>query len=95
MFGLIIIVISGLFIAYFATQNTAHISVNFFSYIIPNIPTYFVVVGALLVGLLLGWIIGLVNEISAGFTLMGKDNKIKDYKKENAAQAKQIHQPTN
>lgn len=92
MATLIVTVLFGLLIAYFATQNTGDISLNFLNYTLPGIPTYIVVVGGLLVGLLLSWIISLVNGIGTSFTLRGKENKIKDYGKENAELLKLNHQ---
>lgn len=92
MATLIITVLFGLIIAFFATQNTGAIKLNFLNYTIPGIPAYIVVVGALLVGLFLSWIISLVNGIGTGFSMRGKESKIKDYKKENAQLTKQIHQ---
>ncbi|MBI2029066.1 DUF1049 domain-containing protein [Candidatus Gottesmanbacteria bacterium] len=92
MATLIITVLFGLVIAYFATQNTGRISLNFLNYQLPGIPAYIVIIGALLVGLFLSWIISLVNNISTGFTIRGKESKIKDYKKENAELTKRIHQ---
>lgn len=92
MATLIITVLLGLVIAFFATQNTGTTSLFFFNYSIPNIPVYVVVVGALLFGLLISWIISLVNYITAGLTMRGKDKKISDYKKENAEHLKKIHQ---
>lgn len=78
--------------AYFATQNVAVISLNFLNYTLPGIPVYIVVIGALLVGLFLSWIISLLNEIGTGFTIRGKEGRIKDYKKETAELLKINHQ---
>ncbi|MDO8573714.1 MAG: lipopolysaccharide assembly protein LapA domain-containing protein [Candidatus Daviesbacteria bacterium] len=91
MATLIVTVLFGLIIAYFAIQNTAVISLNFLNYT-AGIPAYIVIVGALLAGLFLSWTISFVNDIATGFTMRGKDSKIKDYKKENAEYLKQIHQ---
>lgn len=92
MATLIVTVLFGLIIAYFAIQNTGVITLNFLNYSVPGIPAYIVVVGALLVGLFLSWIISLVNSITTGFTIRGKESKIKDYRKENAELTKRIHQ---
>jgi uncharacterized integral membrane protein len=92
MATLIVTILFGLIIGYFATQNTDLISLKFLQYTVPNIPTYIVVVGSLLVGLFLSWIISLVNDISNGFAMRGKENKIKDYKKESADLTKKVHQ---
>jgi hypothetical protein len=50
-----------------------------------------VVVGALLIGLFLSWIISFINSITVGMAMRGKESKIKDYKKENNEYLKQIH----
>ena len=92
MATLIVTVLFGLIIAYFAIQNTAVISLNFLNYTFPGIPAYIVIVGALLVGLFSSWIISFVNDIATGFTMRGKDSKIKDYGKENAELLKLNHQ---
>lgn len=92
MATLIITIFFGLIITYFAIQNTGTISLNFLNYTIPGIPIYVVVVGALLIGLFFSWILSLVKSVSTGFTIRGKESKIKDYKKENAELTKQIHQ---
>lgn len=92
MATLIVSLFLGLVIAYFATQNTAVIPLNFLNYSIPGIPVYIVAGGALLVGLFFSWIISLINKITTGLTLRGKEHKISDFKKENAELTKQIHQ---
>jgi len=92
MATLIITVLLGLVMAFFATQNTGVITLHFFSYTFEKIPTYVVVIGALLIGLVLSWIISLINDITTGMTIRGKESKIKDYKKENAELVKKNHQ---
>jgi len=92
MATLIFTVIFGLALAYFATQNTALITLNFLNYTISGVATYVAVVGALLIGLFLSWIISIINDIGTSFTLAGKENKIKDYKKEIDELTKQNHQ---
>ncbi len=92
MITLITVVLFGLFIAYFATQNTGNISLNILNYTTPEIPIYIVVVGALLVGLFLSWLVSLANDIGTSFTVRGKENKIKNFKKENEEYLKRIHQ---
>lgn len=92
MLNLIITILFGLIIAYFAAQNTGSVSLHFLNYEVSRVPLYIVVIGALLVGLFLSWIISLVNGIAAGFTLRGKENKITNYKKELADLTKRFHQ---
>lgn len=89
---IILAVIVGLGIGYFATQNITLISLYFGSYVTPNIPLYLVVIGAVLLGLLLAWIFSLVNSLSSKITLHGKDNKIKEEERTIAELTKEIHQ---
>lgn len=92
MATLIVTIIFGLIITYFALQNTGNISLNFLNYTIPSVPTYFVIIGSLLLGLLFSWIVSLINGIFTSFTMHGKDSKIKSSGKENEQLAKRIHE---
>jgi len=102
---LILVVLSGILAALFATQNTDPVSIIVASYTLNDIPMYLIVLGSLLLGLLLSSIISLVNSISSSFTLIslvnsisssftlhGKDAKIKETKKTLVELTKQIHQ---
>ncbi len=91
MTTLITVILFGLVIAFFATQNTAFASIRFLNYSF-SVPIYIIVVGALLVGLLFAWIISLVKDIGNSMAMRGKEHKITDYKKENAELLRQIHQ---
>lgn len=88
---LILTILLGLIIAFFATQNTGIVSINFLTYSIA-VPVYIVVIGALLIGLLFSWIISTVNSIGTSMKMRGKEHKITDYKKENAELLRQVHQ---
>ncbi len=92
MATLIVTILMGLVITYFATQNTDSITLHFLNYTLPGIPLYAVVVGALLLGLFLSWLNSLVKGIATGATLRGKESKIKGYGKENAELTRKIHQ---
>lgn len=85
-------VIAGLGIGYFGTQNTTLINLYFGPYVVPNIPLYLVVIGAVLLGLLLAWVFSLVNSFSSKMTLHGKENQIKEDERTIAELTKQIHQ---
>jgi uncharacterized integral membrane protein len=92
MATLIVTIIFGLIITYFALQNTEIISLNFLNYTIPSVPAYFVIIGSLLVGLLFSWLVSLVNGIFTSFTIHGKDSKIKSSNKENEELSKRIQE---
>lgn len=87
----ILAIIAGLGIGYFATLNTFLISLNFGFYQIANVPAYIVVVGGILVGLLLAWIFSLISKFSSGMKLHGKESKIKEDEKTIAELTKENH----
>lgn len=89
---LIVTILFGLIIASFAIQNTGNISLNFFTYTIPNVPTYLAIIGALLIGLLFAWLISMMKGIETGFMLRGKEGKIKASTRENEELTRKIHQ---
>ena len=92
MLSLIILLIAGSVIAFLSLQNTMLVSLNFLDYTIPNIPLYYVIIGSMLVGLLLSYVIYLAHSILTAITLHSKDRKIMSEKKEVAELTKRIHQ---
>lgn len=79
-------------VAYFATQNTAMLTLHFASYSWSGIPIYLVVLGSLLVGLLFAWIFHLLTAISSSLTIRDKDHALKEEKKANLELTKRVHQ---
>lgn len=77
MASLILLIIFSLGVAYFATQNTGNVHILFGGYLINNIPLYMVVVGSLLLGIFISWLISFVDTFSIYFTLHGKDSELK------------------
>lgn len=75
MFTLILLVIAGLGMAYFATQNAATIPIMIAGYP-TEMPLYMIVASSLLIGLLFSWVISIFSGISSAFTLHGKDSTI-------------------
>lgn len=77
MASLIVLIIFGLGIALFATQNTGVIHIVLGSYVLTGIPLYVIVVGSILLGVLVSWLISIVNTFSTLFTLHTKDVMLK------------------
>lgn len=92
MFALIILFIFGIGVAFFATQNTQAISLNFASYSITDIPLYIIVLVSLLLGFAVSWIIGLVDVVSSSFKMRGKESTIKTGNKQITELTKRVHQ---
>lgn len=83
MFALIILVIFGLGMAFFATQNTGTTSFSLGFYRFTGVPLYFIVIGSLFLGMLISWVVSVIkNVFSSTFTINGQDSKIKDASRE-------------
>lgn len=81
MLSLLILIIFGLGTAYFATQNTGLVHLIFGNYLFSGIPLYVVIIGAMLVGIFISWIISIVNSFSSFMTIHGKDAAIQNERK--------------
>jgi len=92
MLILILLLVVGSFLVYISKYNFIPVSVNFGSYVLSNIPLFYVIVGSLLIGLVLSYLAYLVKAISTSFTLRGKDNEIKKDKDEVLELTKRVHQ---
>lgn len=77
MLVLLIAVISGLTIGYFATQNTTPVTIRLNDYVWEDIPLYLVMLGSLLVGLFMAWILYFARSVSSRLTIYGKDHAVK------------------
>ncbi len=84
------VLIAALF-AFFATQNTVPVSINFMGYTLSNIPLYLVVLIPLLVGLLLSFLLHLAKDLSSSLTISEEKGRVKNLKKELADVTKQAH----
>ena len=71
MLSILLSVCLGLVIGYFATQNTAPVSLQFGEFVLDNVPLYVVAVGSLLLGLLIAWIFSFGRTFSASFATFG------------------------
>lgn len=77
MLSILLSVIFGLAIGYFATQNTAPVNIQFGDFVFQNVPLYLVTVGSLIVGLLIVWIFYIARTVSTTLTIAGKDREVK------------------
>ncbi|HWP58474.1 MAG TPA: LapA family protein [Candidatus Acidoferrales bacterium] len=77
MFVLILGVIFGLGIAYFATQNTTPVTIHFANYMLEQVPLYLVIVGSLFAGLLIAWILYVARCVSSRVAIYEKDTAVR------------------
>ena len=77
MLVLLIAVIFGLAIGYFATQNTTPVTIQVGYYVLQDVPLYLVIVGSLLVGLFIAWILYFARTVSSKVTIYGKEHAVR------------------
>lgn len=78
MSTLIILVAFSLGVAYFATQNTGIVHITLANFFTGGIPLYVVVIGSMLLGIFISWLISIVNYIFSTVKILGKEAKLKD-----------------
>lgn len=92
MLTLIMFLVISSVIAYLAISNSMLVTLHFGPYVFPNIPLFYIIIGSLLTGLGLSYLFAIIRSISTGFTIRGKDKKIKQTKSEIVDLTKRIHQ---
>src|SRR4051794_15652727 len=78
MLSLLILIIFGLGMAYFATQNTGIVHVTLANYAIQNIPLYGLVLGSVILGIFISSLISMVNAISSNLKFRGKETQLRE-----------------
>lgn len=91
MLSLIILIVFGIGVAFFAGQNTQLTSIVAGPYGLQNIPLYSVVLGAMLFGIFVSWLISLVGFVSTSMTLRGKEGRIRDAEAQNHKLVDRVH----
>lgn len=89
---LILLLVVGLLITYVSKFNSMPVAVNFGQYILNDVPLFYVIVGSLIVGLVLSYILFIFHRVSTSMKIRGKDNEIRKTKDEVLDLTKQVHQ---
>lgn len=92
MLSLIFLLLAGAAIAFVSLQNTGEISLTFLTYTFDRLPVPFVILGSVLVGVMLAYIISFINSISTLIVIRSQHKKIGQEKKEVAQLTKRVHQ---
>ena len=77
MLVLLVGIIFGLAIGYFATQNTTPVTIQVAEYAFKEVPLYVVIVGSLFVGLFIAWILYFARSVSSTLAIHGRDHALK------------------
>ncbi len=92
MLILILLLVVGAIMAYLAQNNSMLVTVRLGTSVLSGIPLFYVIVGCLLTGLGLAYVIYLVNSIFTAFSMHRKDTAIKHGKSDIVDLTKRIHQ---
>ncbi len=92
MLILILLLVVGSVLVYISKFNFTPVTVNLGLYTFSNIPLFYVIVGSVVFGLVLSYLVYLVHDISTSFTLRGKNKEIKKEKDEVLELTKNVHQ---
>ena len=85
-----ILIISGISV-YLSQSNLTPVTVHVGPYAFMDIPLFYVIIGSLLTGLVLAYVMHLIQTVFVGFSMRKKDTKIKQAKNEIAELTKQVH----
>lgn len=88
---ILLLVVSGGMV-YLAQGNLMQVTLHVGTYVVNGVPLFYVIIGSMLAGLVLAYLVHLINVIVVAFSMRGKDSKIKQSKKEIAELTKRIHQ---
>ena len=92
MLILILFLVIGSILAYVSRYNLTPVTVNVGPYAFSSIPLFYVIIGSVITGLVLSYIIYMVHAIATSFTLRDKDHTIKKEKNEILELTKRVHQ---
>jgi len=74
---LVTLVLFGILSALFANQNTGTATLHLGYITLANIPLYLIILGSMLFGLLMAWVINIIESVLVSFQIMGKNRAIK------------------
>lgn len=92
MFTLILLLIAGGIMVYLAQDNFMLVPLHLGSYVLTDIPLFYIIIGSLVAGLTFAYFLYLVHAISVSLKLRKKNKTIKETKNEIVELTKQIHQ---
>ncbi|PIZ62558.1 hypothetical protein COY16_03970 [Candidatus Roizmanbacteria bacterium CG_4_10_14_0_2_um_filter_39_13] len=92
MLILILSLIVGSLLVYVSKYNFQPVSVNLGFTVFSGIPLFYVIIVSLVIGLVLSYLVSLIQSISTSFILHGKNVEIKKNKDEVLELTKRVHQ---
>ena len=92
MLVLILFLIIGSALVYISKFNFTPVTLNLGIHVFSDIPLFYIIIGSLLIGLVLSYLVHLVRAISNSFILHGKNKEIRKDEDEILKLTKLVHQ---
>ncbi len=92
MLNIIFLLIAGSALTYISKFNQELVSVNIGIYSSPTIPLFYVIVGSMLIGIILSYILQTIRNVTTYFEIRRKSQQIKSNKAEIIDLTKTVHQ---
>jgi uncharacterized integral membrane protein len=87
----LVLLAMGLILGVFAIQNSVATTLHYGGYIMSGIPLYAVVIGSMLIGVAISWILSLFGWASTAMQLSGKNKTIKQYSQTTHSLEQRVH----
>ena len=88
----ILLLIVGSIMVYLAQNNLQLVTLHLGPYVFSGIPLFYVIIGSIVMGLFVAFLIYVVDSVFTGIAMRRKDNKIKETKSDVVELTKRIHQ---
>lgn len=92
MIILILLLVVGSGLVYISKYNFTPVTVNFGTFALTNIPLFYVIVGSVVFGLLISYLVHLVTSVSTYFAMRGKNKQLQKEKEDVLELTKRVHQ---
>jgi len=92
MLNIILLLIAGSVLTYISKYNLELVTVNLGIYTISNVPLFYVIIGSILIGLVLSYILQMLSNIFTYFAIRSKTKEISMGKEEILNLTKTVHQ---
>ena len=89
---IIFLLLAGTALTYISRYNLELVTVNMGIYTIANIPLFYVIVGSILIGLILSYVLQLIRNITTYWEIRAKSKEIETGKQEILDLTKTVHQ---
>lgn len=92
MLNIILLLVAGSALTYISKYNQEIVSINMGFYSMNEIPLFYVIVGSVLVGLVLSYIVQIIRNVSTYFEIRSKSKQIESDQEEILDLTKRVHQ---